>query len=121
MAKAPPKAPTKTQIIASIAESTELSKKDVAAVFDALTDEIAREMGRTGSGQFTIPGLCKIQRKDVEAKPKRKGRNPSDGSEIWLKPKPASMNMALTVEKNTKGRVSFISIISIQRIFAPSL
>ena len=56
MAKAPPKAPTKTQIIANIAESTELSKKDVAAVFDAMTDEISREMGRNGSGAIHHPG-----------------------------------------------------------------
>ena len=40
MAQAAPKAPTKTQILANIAEATNLSKKDVAAVFDALTGEI---------------------------------------------------------------------------------
>ena len=105
MAKVPPKAPTKTQIIANIAESTELSKKDVAAVFDALTDEISREMGRNGSGQFTIPSLCKITRKDVEAKPKRKGRNPSDGSEIWLKPKPASKKVVIRPLKGLKEMI----------------
>ena len=35
------KPPTKTEIYASISESTELSKKDVGAVFKALNDEIA--------------------------------------------------------------------------------
>ncbi|MCP4885406.1 MAG: DNA-binding protein, partial [Planctomycetaceae bacterium] len=42
MAKAAPKAPTKTQILANIAEETELPKKDVAAVFDALAGEIEK-------------------------------------------------------------------------------
>mgnify|MGYP001486600638 CR=1 FL=1 len=90
MAKAALKAPTKTQILANIAEETELSKKDVAAVFDALAGEIEKAISKGGPGQFAIPGLCKIVLKDVPAKPKRKGRNPADGTEIWLKPKPAS-------------------------------
>ena len=105
MAKAPQKAPTKTQILANIAEETELSKKDVAAVFDALASEIAKAIGRTGPGQFTIPGLCKIQRKDVPAKPKRKGRNPADGSEIWLKPKPASKKVVIRPLKGLKEMI----------------
>ena len=51
-----PKPPTKTQILTNIAETTELSKKDVAAVFDALSEEIAKAIGRNGPGQFAIPG-----------------------------------------------------------------
>ena len=65
------KAPTKSQIFANIAEATELSKKDVAAVFDALTVEISRSVGRNGAGQFTIPGLCKVV---VQRKPATKAR-----------------------------------------------
>ncbi|TWU50498.1 DNA-binding protein HU [Rubripirellula tenax] len=104
MAKAAvaPKAPTKTQILANIAEETELSKKDVAAVFDALTAEIAKSLGKGGPGQFAIPGLCKIVLKDVPAKPKRKGRNPADGQEIWLKPKPASKKLSIRPLKGLK-------------------
>ncbi len=96
------KAPTKTQILANIAEETELSKKDVAAVFDALTAEIAKSLGKGGAGQFAIPGLCKIVLKDVPAKPKRKGRNPADGQEIWLKPKPASKKLSIRPLKGLK-------------------
>ncbi|OUT62579.1 DNA-binding protein HU 1 [Stieleria bergensis] len=105
MAKAPPKAPTKTQIITSIAESTELSKKEVAAVFDALSDAISHEMGRSGSGQFTVPGLCKIVRKDVPAKPKRKGRNPSTQEEVWFPPKPASKKVVIRPLKGLKDMI----------------
>lgn len=105
MAKVAPKALTKTQIISNIADRTELSKKDVAGVFDALFAEIEAQMKKGGSGQFTIPNLCKITLKDVPAKPKRKGRNPADGSEIWLEPKPASKKLTIRPLKALKDIV----------------
>ena len=106
MAKAaPPKALTKTQIVANIAETTGLTKKEVAAVFDALSEEIATSLAAKGPGQFTIPGLCKVVRKDVPAKPKRKGRRPSDGAEIWLAPKPASKKLTIRPLKAMKEMV----------------
>ncbi len=105
MAKVAPKALTKTQIISNIAESTELTKKDVAAVFDSLYAEIQGQLKKGGSGQFTIPGLCKITVKNVDAKPKRKGRNPADGSEIWLAPKPASKKLTIRPLKALKDMV----------------
>lgn len=105
MAKVAPKALTKTQIISNIAEATELTKKDVAAVFDSLYAEIQGQLKKGGSGQFTIPGLCKITVKNVDAKPKRKGRNPADGSEIWLAPKPASKKLTIRPLKALKDMV----------------
>jgi nucleoid DNA-binding protein len=105
MAKVAPKALTKTQIISNIADSTELSKKDVAAVFDGLYSEIEGQLKKGGPGQFTIPGLCKITVKNVDAKPKRKGRNPADGSEIWLAPKPASKKLTIRPLKALKDMV----------------
>jgi nucleoid DNA-binding protein len=104
-APAPKKAPTKTQILANIADSTSLPKKDVAAIFDALTVEIGNALSKNGPGQFTIPGLCKIIRRDVPAKPKRKGRNPADGSEIWLEPKPASKKVTIRPLKALKEMI----------------
>ena len=57
MAKAAPKKPpTKTEIFANIAESTGLTKRDVAAVFDSLTDEIAKALSKKGPQNFTLPG-----------------------------------------------------------------
>ncbi|MBM4094307.1 MAG: DNA-binding protein, partial [Planctomycetes bacterium] len=61
MGKATTKPPTKTEIFAAIAETTGLNKKQVSAVFDALAAEIKKTIGkRGGAGQFTVPGLCKI-------------------------------------------------------------
>ncbi|MEM9658568.1 MAG: HU family DNA-binding protein, partial [Planctomycetota bacterium] len=74
MAKAAPKKPpTKTEIYASIAESTGLTKRDVSAVFDALNDEIAKALGKKGPQSFTMPGLCKIVVQHKPAAPARKG------------------------------------------------
>ncbi|MDA7980440.1 MAG: HU family DNA-binding protein [Pirellulales bacterium] len=73
MAKAGDKPLTKTQIIANVAERTELSKKEVAAVMEAISEEIKKSLGRSGPGAFTIPGLVKIIRKKVPAKPAQKG------------------------------------------------
>ena len=50
MAKAAAKKPpTKTEVYASISESTGVAKKDVGAVFDALVDEISKALSKKGS------------------------------------------------------------------------
>ncbi len=100
MAKTPAKPLTKTQIVANLAERTGLTKKDVGGLLDALSEEIGTSL--QDAKQFTIPGLCKITLKDVEAKPKRKGRNPATGEEIWLDPKPASKKLLIRPLKNLK-------------------
>ncbi|MCR9119802.1 MAG: HU family DNA-binding protein, partial [bacterium] len=48
---------TKTQLFANIAEKTELSRKEVSAMFDALEEEIAFAISSKGPGEITIPGL----------------------------------------------------------------
>lgn len=90
MAKAAAKkAPTKSEIFASIAEATELSKKQVSAVFDALGVEIEKSLGKRGPGAFTVPGLCKIVVQRKPATKERKGINPFTGEEQVFKAKPA--------------------------------
>ena len=83
------KAPTKSEILNNIAEATGLSKKEVTAVFDALTDEISKSVGKRGPGQFTIPGLCKIVVQHKPATKERKGINPFTKEETIFKAKPA--------------------------------
>ena len=51
---------TKSEILASLAETTELSRKDVASVFDALSELIKKNVGKKGPGMFAVPGLMKI-------------------------------------------------------------
>jgi nucleoid DNA-binding protein len=91
MAKSAIKKRSKTEIYASISEATGVSKKDVGAVFDALVNEIKKDVGKKGPGQFTIPGLCKVV---VQHKPATKAKkgvpNPFKPGELMDVPaKPA--------------------------------
>jgi nucleoid DNA-binding protein len=109
MAKAPAnasatkKAPTKSEILNSIATATNLSKKDVAAVFESLAAEIKKHVGGKGAGVFTIPGLIKVTRKKVAARPPQKGvKNPFTG-ELQDRPaRPAYNKIAVRALKSLK-------------------
>jgi len=107
MAKAVKKPPTKTQIMASIAESTGLNKKDVAAVFEALEEEIRKNLANRGPGSFTIPGLLKVVKQRVPAKPARKGvPNPFKPGELMdVAAKPATNKIKIRPLKNLKDMV----------------
>ncbi len=97
---------TKSQILAAMAESTGLSKKDVAAVLDALTAQISSAVSKKGPGQFTIPGLCKIVVRNKPATKKRQVRNPSTGEMVWADPKPASRVIKVRPLKALKDMAS---------------
>jgi len=106
-AAATKKAPTKTEILNSIAEATELSKKEVQAVLDALGEEIKKALSSRGAGVFAIPGLVKIERKKVPARPAKKGvPNPFKPGELMDVPaKPASVKVKVRALKNLKTMV----------------
>lgn len=107
MAKATKKPPTKTQLVAGIAETTGLSKKEVTAVMEALTEEIKKQLGRNGAGTFILPGLVKIVKKKVPARPARKGvPNPFKPGELMdVAAKPASTKVQVRPLKNLKDMV----------------
>lgn len=83
------KAATKSEILAGIAESTELSRKQVASVFDALSAQIEKNVGKKGPGTFVVPGLMKIVVIQKPATKARKGINPFTKEEVMFKAKPA--------------------------------
>ncbi|MDT8383480.1 MAG: HU family DNA-binding protein [Gammaproteobacteria bacterium] len=80
---------TKTALFASIAETTTLSKKDVANVFDALADIINGHIKKGAAGTFTLPGLMKVKTVRKPATKKRKGVNPFTGEDTIFQAKPA--------------------------------
>ncbi len=97
---------TKTQIIAAIAETTALSKKDVAGVFAALGDMIEAHMKRRGSGEFTIPDTgVKVRRVKKPARKARMGRNPATGEAMKIAAKPASTVVRVTALKALKDTI----------------
>ncbi len=63
---------TKTQMIQALAEKTGVSKKDVSAVVDQLGALIGEELAKGDKASFTLPGLIKIEKQYVEAKPGQK-------------------------------------------------
>jgi nucleoid DNA-binding protein len=107
MAKAAKKAPTKTEVMQNIANATGLTKKDVTRVIEALADEIKKNLGKRGAGIFAIPGLVKIERKAVPAKPARKNApDPFHPGEFRDYPaKPATVKVKVRALKNLKDMV----------------
>jgi nucleoid DNA-binding protein len=84
-----PKSATKADIYAHIAEKTNLSKKEVAAVFDGLTELVARELSKKGPGLFTVPGLLKLKVVRKPATKEKQGTNPFTKEPMTIKAKPA--------------------------------
>ena len=72
----------KSQLLQALAEKTGKSKKEVAEMLDILVQTAYAEA--KSSGEFTIPGLGKLQKKHREA---RMGRNPATGEQIQIKAK----------------------------------
>jgi nucleoid DNA-binding protein len=83
------KAATKSEILASIAEATQLTRKQVASVFDSLSEQIKFAVGKKGPGIFAVPGLMKITVINKPATKARKGINPFTKEEVMFKAKPA--------------------------------
>lgn len=99
------KPPTKSEILAAIADDTELSKKDVAAVIDSLTTLISKNVGSRGPGYFNLPGLLKIKVIKKPATKARKGTNPFTGEEMMFKAKPARKVVKVAPLKSLKEMV----------------
>ena len=74
-----PKAMTKSAVYDEIAKNTDLSKKQIGEVFDALSKLLKRELGKKGPGMFTLPGLAKLKlvRKPATKAARASTRSPS--------------------------------------------
>lgn len=92
----------KTQILDQIATSTELSRKQVSAVLDALTDVIEAHISKKAVGEFVLPGLIKIMTVNKPAVKARKGISPFTKEEVMFKAKPASTVVKVRALKKLK-------------------
>lgn len=93
---------TKTQIVASLAESTNLSKKQVGDVLGELESLIERSIKKRAVGEFTLPGMFKITTVKKPARKARKGINPFTGEETTFAAKPASVAVKVRPLKKMK-------------------
>ena len=76
-------------IIRKKRDAAELSRKQVASVFEALSGQIQANIGKKGPGTFVVPGLMKIIVITKPATKARKGINPFTKEEVMFKAKPA--------------------------------
>jgi len=93
---------SKTQILGEISEKTELSRKQVSAVIDELSDLIERHVKKGSCGEFVLPGLLKVNTVKKPARKARKGINPFTGEETMFKAKPASTQVKVRPLKKLK-------------------
>lgn len=98
---------TKSSILSEIADKTDLSKKQVGAVFDELSILIQRHVKKGGAGEFTLPGLLKIKTVKKPARKARKGvPNPFRPGELMdIAAKPASIKIKVLPLKGLKDFV----------------
>jgi len=89
---------TKSQILATLAEKTELTKKDVINVLDNLAELGYAEV--KGNGEFVLPGFGKMVKVNRKA---RMGRNPMTGEEISI---PAKTVVKFRLSKAAKESVA---------------
>jgi len=94
---------TKSELMVAIANECELTKKQVAAVLDSLATNIASSL--SSCGLFVLPGLLKIEKKQVPAKPARFGvPNPFKPGELMdVKAKPATTKIKVRPLKALKA------------------
>ncbi len=88
---------SKSQIIAALSESTELSKKEVANFMEKFVELAFSEV--KGNGEFVIQGIGKLVKQDRKA---RQGRNPATGETIQI---PAKTVVKFRVAKAAKEAV----------------
>ena len=95
---------TKTQVLAEISDSTGLTKKEVAAVFEELSSVIDRHIRKRAVGSFTLPGLLKIKTVKKPARKARKGvPNPFKPGELMdVAAKPATTKVKILPLKKLK-------------------
>ena len=88
---------TKTQMVASLAEATSMSKKEVVAFLEGMTNLVYQEVKK--NGECIVPGFGKL----VKAKRKaREGRNPATGATIKI---PAKTVVKFRLAKAAKDAI----------------
>lgn len=89
---------TKNELIARIADDTNLSKTSVALVLDGLADVAAGQLAT--SREISLPGIGKLE---TVSKAARTGRNPRTGESVDI---PASVSVKFKAGKALKDAVN---------------
>ena len=98
------KAMSKSQVLAALAESSGLSKKDVGDVIEAMGDLIGSELN--SGNPFNVPGLMKVSTRVKAAVAAGPRKNPFTGETIMGAAKPAQTIVKVRPLKGLKDKVS---------------
>ena len=93
---------TRSQQLTAIAESCDMTRKEVTHVFDALEQMCVADLKKCGIVKFM--GM-KLTVKKAPAKPRRKGINPFTGEEQWFAAKPASKKVRARALKKLNDQI----------------
>lgn len=103
---APSKKPmNKTEVLNTLAETTGLTKQQVAAVFEQLAALIKKNLGEEGPGAFALGDLLQIKAVRKPAVPEHEGVNPFTKEKTIIKAKPASKAVKVVALKGLKSMV----------------
>lgn len=97
------KARSKSQLFSDIAEHTELTRKQVASVFEAMSAIMKKDLGKKGPELFVVPGLMKLTIRNKPATKAREGINPFTGEKQMFKAKPSSRVVKIRPMKALKA------------------
>ena len=94
----------KSQFVQAVSHEVSVSQKEAKSFVEAFERVVVSNVqaGET----VTLTGFCKFARKDIAARPRRKGRNPFTGEEQWFKARPASKGVRITALKAFKDTVA---------------
>ena len=88
---------TKSETLQALADKLGIARKQAAEMMDAIIALAVAETKK--SGEFTFPGLGKLQKKHRDA---RMGRNPATGASIQI---PAKTVLKFRVAKQAKDAI----------------
>ncbi len=100
---------TKGELFKLLGDHNGLSRKQVAGVFDTLSQIMAADLAKPGKDKpkvFVVPGLMKVTSRFKPAVGARKGIDPFTKQEKMFKAKPASTGIKIRPLKGLKEMVS---------------
>lgn len=96
---------TKSEMLNALAESNEMSRKEVSDFLDSLGELIGKNLSKKGPGVINIPGLMKIKVVRKPATKEREGINPFTKEPTIFAAKPARNVVKILPLKGLKDMV----------------
>jgi len=96
---------TKSQIVQHLSTVTDVKKKDVGLVLDAVAALMEAHLNKKGPGEMNFAGLLKLRVISKPATKAREGKNPFTGAMMMIAAKPARRVIKVRPLKKLKEAV----------------